>query len=309
MAKPKKRAILIAGPTASGKSALALALARQIGGVVVNADALQVYANWQVLTARPSDKELACAPHALYGHVDKLARYSVGQWVNEVSDLIVNTQQFPIIVGGTGLYFSILFSGLSAIPPVPADIRAKGNAMRSAKGGAGFLAQLQHQDPETLNQIDQNNPARLQRAWEVLESTGKGMSYWHARPGKPVFLPEETVSILLNWQVNTLNTRIDQRFDIMLKTGAIEECKAAQAEGFDASLPANRALGAREIIAALDGKTTMQDAVITAKTLTHQFAKRQRTWFRSKMKSWQQINMPLARDTEALTREIAKSIS
>ena len=297
-----KRAVLIAGPTGSGKTGLAIEIAQRIGGLIINADALQVYAKWRVLTARPSEDELAQAPHKLYGHVDEAQEYSVGAWIKDVSDVLDNTDKTPIIIGGTGLYFGALLNGLSEIPPIPHEIRTTGNAHRARDGAAFFLSQLGMHDPETLSKLDQNNPARLQRAWEVLEATGHGLSYWHARPTHPLILLEETTSILLNWQPNALNARIDTRFDAMMNSGALKECEAARAAGFDPTLPANRAIGAREIIGALDGNITMQEAVNKAKTFTHQYAKRQRTWFRSKMKDWHQINMPSTPDLTALLR-------
>ncbi len=297
-----KRAVLVAGPTAAGKTGLAIKIARQIDGIIINADALQVYSKWRVLTARPSDEELAQAPHFLYGHVDEHQDYSVGEWIKDVAVLLDNTDKTPIIVGGTGLYFGALINGLSEIPAIPTDIRTTGNEYREQVGVAWFKNQLARQDPETLAKLDQNNPARLQRAWEVLEATGKGLSYWHARPTPSLISLEETIPILLNWQPNDLNTRIDMRFEAMMESGAIEECKAAKAAGYEPCLPANRAIGAREIIEALDGNITLQEAVNKAKTLTHQFAKRQRTWFRSKMKDWHQINMPTKPDLSALLR-------
>ncbi len=298
----RKRSVLIAGPTASGKTGLAIEIARRVDGIIINADALQVYAKWRVLTARPSDEELAQAPHVLYGHVAEQQDYSVGAWIRDVSEIIDNTNKTPIIIGGTGLYFGALLNGLSEIPPIPPAIRDTGNARRERDGAAWFRSHLQQFDPESLAKLDQNNPARLQRAWEVLEATGKGLAYWHARPTTPLVPHEETTTILLNWQVNDLNSRINARFDAMMNSGAIEECEAARAAGFAPALPANRAIGAREIIDALDGKITMQEAVKKAKTLTHQYAKRQRTWFRSKMQNWQQVHMPTSPDLSALLR-------
>ncbi len=298
----RKRSVLIAGPTASGKTGLAIEIARRVDGIIINADALQVYAKWRILTARPSEEELAQAPHVLYGHVDEQQDYSVGAWIKDVSEVIDNTDKTPIIIGGTGLYFGALLNGLSEIPPIPPAIRDAGNAHREHDGAAWFRSHLQRFDPESLAKLDQNNPARLQRAWEVLEATGKGLTYWHARPTTPLISHEETTAILLNWQVNDLNDRINSRFDNMMESGAIEECEAARAAGFTPTLPANRAIGAREIIDALDGKIAMQEAVNKAKTLTHQYAKRQRTWFRSKMQNWQQVHMPTKPDLSALLR-------
>jgi len=297
-----KRAVLIAGPTASGKTGFAIEIAQRVDGVIINADALQVYRKWRVLTARPSDVELSQAPHKLYGHISEHQDYSVGSWLKDVSNILDNTDKTPIIIGGTGLYFGALLNGLSEIPPVPPEIRTAGNVYRERDGAAFFRSHLEAHDPESLAKLDQNNPARLQRAWEVLEASGHGLSYWHARPKQPLILREETTPILLNWQPGDLNKRIDSRFDAMMKFGAIEECEAARAAGFTPALPANRAIGAREIIDALDGKITMQGAVTTAKTLTHQYAKRQRTWFRSKMQDWKQITMPATPNLTTLLR-------
>lgn len=300
----KKKAILIAGPTASGKSSLALNIAKAIDGVIVNADALQVYENWCILTARPLDAELAQAPHYLYGHVGKNDPYSVGHWIKEVVQLLDTMNKSVIIVGGTGLYFTALTGGLSEIPAISPEIRAESEKLRAAHGIREFLEQLRANDPETLATLDQNNPARLQRAWEVLAATGKGMNYWHKRPTRAALPLEETIPILLNWNTFDLNYRIDQRFDIMMESGAIDECEMARTEGYDPKAPANRAIGAREIIQALDGKITMQDAVIKSKILTHQFAKRQRNWFRGKMKDWRQVDMSAKPDLNTLTAEI-----
>ena len=304
----KKRAILIAGPTASGKSSLALSLAKEVNGIIVNADALQVYNNWQVLTARPTDEERAQAPHYLYGHIGKNDPYSVGHWINEVSQLIDNNNLIPIIVGGTGLYFTALTSGLAEIPPIPQSIRNSGDTIRLAQGAQGFIEHLTKHDPATLAKLDQNNPARLQRAWEVLQATGKGLHHWHSRPTQPVISLEETIPIVLNWNTLDLNNRIDIRFEEMLETGALEECKKASSEGYKPELPANRAIGASELIAALDGRITMQEAVIKSKILTHQFAKRQRNWFRGKMKNWRQIDMSQSPDLGKLTEELVKEL-
>ena len=306
MNKLSKTAMLIAGPTASGKSGLALKIAKAVDGVIINADALQVYAKWRVLTARPTDDDLAQAPHHLYGHVDEQTSYSVGEWIKDVSECLDNNHKTPVIIGGTGLYFGALLNGLSEIPPIPDDIRAAGNAHLEHGGAAWFREALALTDPASLAKLDQNNPARLQRAWEVREATGKGLAYWHARPTRPLISLEETMPILLNWKANDLNARIDKRFDIMMESGAIEECEAARSTGFLPNLPANRAIGAREIIAALDGNITMQDAVIKSKTLTHQFAKRQRTWFRSKMKNWQQVDMSASPDLDSLVQGLLR---
>lgn len=300
------KTILLAGPTASGKTALAITLAQELDGIVINADALQVYRQWRVLTARPTESDLAAAPHYLFGHVNVDQSYSVGEWIKEVKYLIETKNKTPIITGGTGLYFSTLLNGLSDIPAIPEEIRAEGNARKINFGPDWFLKQLRINDPDTLTKIDQNNPARVQRAWEVLEATGKGLSYWHARPARSYVKLEETMPILLNWNVNDLNDRIDKRFDIMMDNGAIEECEAALKRGFLPELPGNRAIGAREIIEALESKRSLENAVARSKILTHQFAKRQRTWFRNKMQNWRQIKMSDGPDLAGLVKSIIR---
>jgi len=298
--------VLIAGPTASGKTGLAIKIADRIGGIIINADALQVYTKWRVLTARPTDAELARAPHHLYGHVDEDREYSVGEWLKEVSEVLAATGKPAVIIGGTGLYFNALLKGLSKIPPIPPDIRAAGDAHRLREGAHWFQRSLLANDPGSFATLDQNNPARLQRAWEVLEATGHGLSYWHARPTRPLIKHEDTYPILLNWRPDDLNTRINTRFNVMMDSGAVDECVAAKAAGFNDKLPANRAIGAKEIIEAISGNITMQDAVIKAKTQTHQFAKRQRTWFRSKMQNWLQIDMSDAPNLDAFVKTIPR---
>ncbi len=285
-----RQIVLIAGTTASGKSALALELAQRLDATIVNADALQIYAKWQVLTARPSAADLAKAPHALYGYVDEHDDYSVGHWLRAVTALLDDRKQNLIIVGGTGLYFGALLNGLSQIPAISPDIRQAGNAYRQREKGVYFLKVLQEKNPATLSKIDINNPVRLQRAWEVLISTGHGLDYWHSRPAPAPLALAHTTPLLLNSETSYTNARIDRRFDEMMQTGALEECRAAAA-GFDPHLPANRAIGAREIIAAIHGEISFEEAASRAKILTHQYAKRQRTWFKSKMKDWKKIDI------------------
>ncbi len=294
------KAILIAGPTASGKSGLAIALARKHNGVIINTDALQVYDKWRVLSARPSQMDEQIVPHRLYGHVPMQQHYSVGSWLSDVKQTLQDTDLVPIFTGGTGLYFAALTNGLADIPAIPDVIRSKGNAIRDDVGKDWFVDILSKNDPETFNAIDQLNPARLQRAWEVLEATGKGLQYWKSTTPPPLIRLEETLPILLNWKVNSLNTRIDQRFDQMMDMGAIKEVKAVKNGYWHPALPSSRALGAIEIMDAIDGKITMEEAVIKAKTLTRRFAKRQRTWFRSKMSDWRQVAMDSATSCEEI---------
>ncbi|MEO0386261.1 MAG: tRNA (adenosine(37)-N6)-dimethylallyltransferase MiaA [Pseudomonadota bacterium] len=274
--------ILIAGPTASGKSAFALALAEATGATVVNADALQVYECWQVLTARPTASDLARARHALYGHVPYQTAYSVGAWLRAVADLPAGPK---IIVGGTGLYLTALTKGLAEIPAIPPDIREAGDALRAAEGAAAFRRYLTDADPDLLTQIDPNNTARLQRGWEVHRATGRALSAWQATTAPPLVDPATARLFVLNADPDWLRARIARRFEAMIDDGALDEV-AALAPRWDPKRPASRALGAPELRAVLQGTLPLDAAIEAAKTATNQFAKRQRTWFRNRMRAW-----------------------
>ncbi len=286
-ADPKQRHILIAGPTASGKSALALHLAEKTGALIVNTDALQVYACWQILTARPPAEDLARADHALYGHVVYEAAYSVGDWLRECAALVAENRRL-IFVGGTGLYFRALTQGLADIPATPPEIRAEGDAMLAANGPAPFRAYLAKHDPALYARMDQNNPARLQRAWEVHQATGRPLSTWQGETGPALVDETNSKKLVLTSDPNWLRERIDARFDDMVNAGAMEECRAVLPD-WQPALPASRALGAREFMAVLRGEKALEDAIAEAKIATHQYAKRQRTWFRSNMCGWHQV--------------------
>lgn len=277
--------VLIAGPTASGKSALALALAARDGRLVVNADALQVYGCWHLLTARPSPQDEAAAPHALYGHIPRDAAYSVGHWLRELAPLLSRP---VVIVGGTGLYFTALTEGLADIPPTPPAIRAEADRIRLAEGPAALLAAL---DPATAARIDQRNPARIQRAWEVLHATGRGLADWQAETGPPLLPLDQAQAIVLTPDPAWLNRRIDRRFDTMIAQGALDEVRA-ELPHWDPARPSARAIGAPELVAHLQGETDLPAAIAAAKTASHQYAKRQRTWFRSRMGAWRRIALP-----------------
>lgn len=280
-----ERAVLIAGPTASGKSALAAEIVAQGGGVVVNADALQVYACWRVLTARPSAAEETALPHMLYGHIGRDAAYSVGHWLREVQSVLA-TGLRPVIVGGTGLYFSALTEGLAEIPPPPADVRKLADDKMADEGLAAMLAEL---DTATAARIDVLNPARVQRAWEVLRTTGRGLADWQDETG-PALLPLDMVEpIVLRPDVNWLNARIDSRFDQMIDQGALDEVQA-ELPYWEPMRPSARAIGAPELVAHLRGELTLDTAIEQAKLASRQYAKRQRTWFRNRMKSWNPLD-------------------
>ena len=282
--------ILIAGPTASGKSAMALRLAAMFDGCIINADALQVYDCWSVLSACPDADEQAQAPHHLYAHIGKHTPYSVGHWLRDVKATLNQTAKRPIIIGGTGLYFAALTKGLVEIPDIPPALREQGNDLRLSKGKDGFITDLQTSDPDTLAQIDQNNPARLQRAWEVVHSTGKGLSAWQAETPPPLIAPDTAAKITLTSDRDWLAERIDRRFDLMMDAGALDEVRAYISDGWDPTLPSAQAIGARELVAYLNGELDLPTAVEQAKIQTRQYAKRQRTWFRSKMANWHHID-------------------
>lgn len=284
---PPDRPVLIAGPTASGKSALAAAIVERGGGVIVNADALQVYARWQLLSARPSSAEEAALPHRLYGHVGDAQTYSAGHWLREVAGVLAEGRR-PVIVGGTGLYFLALTEGLAVIPPIPPQVRAEGDAWLARGGLAAMIAAL---DAATRARTDLQNPARVQRAWEVLTATGRGLAGWQADTPPPLLPLPQVEAIVLRPDPAWLGERIDRRFDAMLAAGALDEARAAL-PGWNAALPSAKAIGAPELIAHLRGEMTLDAAAVAAKTATRQYAKRQRTWFRSRMGGWRSIALP-----------------
>ncbi len=276
--------VLIAGPTASGKSALAMELAARDGRVIVNADALQVYGCWRVLSARPSLADEAALPHALYGHIGRAQDYSVGHWLREVAAQLT---QPVVIVGGTGLYFSALTTGLAQIPATPAPVRALADQRRADEGFAALLAEL---DSATAARIDRLNPARVQRAWEVLTATGRGLAEWQDQTG-PALLPlSGAEALVMRPDVAWLDARIARRFDVMLNEGAMAEVEAALPH-WDAQAPWAKAIGAPELIAHLQGELTLDAARDAAVLASRQYAKRQRTWFRSRMKIWREITL------------------
>lgn len=278
--------IILAGPTGSGKSALALHIAETAGGAIVNSDALQVYANWPILTARPGLDDLCRAPHLLYGHVGPRQPYSVGHWLREVAPLLQGAR--PILVGGTGLYLTALTEGLAEIPDTPPEVRGEADRRLAAEGPAALLAEL---DPATAARIDKRNPVRVQRAWEVLTSTGQGLAAWQDRTGPPLLPAAQAACLLVDAPPDWLSPRLEKRFDAMLAAGALEEARANLA-GWDPRLPSSRAIGAPELIAHLRGELTLDAAREMALVSTRQYAKRQRTWFRARMRGW--VRVPAA---------------
>ncbi len=276
--------VLIAGPTASGKSDLALTIAEQAGGVIVNADALQVYENWSVLTARPQPQDLARADHALYGHVAKTVAYTVGDWLRDVTPLLQGPQR-PIIVGGTGLFFRALTEGLAEIPQIPADIRDQAQAIWKDAGLDPLLSDL---DPTTKASIDTENPARVMRAWEVQRATGRSIKTWQNNTPAPALPLSDSFAILLDADKDWLSDRISRRFDLMIGSGALEEVDQNAAD-WNPELLANRAIGAPELMAYAKGEMSLDQAKTQAIIATRQYAKRQRTWFRKRMIGWHRV--------------------
>lgn len=275
--------VLIAGPTASGKSALALHIATVQGGVIINADALQVFDRWRILTARPDDADLSQAPHHLYGHVPYDADYSVGHWLRDIAPLL-NGPDRPIIVGGTGLNFHALIAGLAEIPATPDALRAHANTLPLAQ----MLAAL---DAETTAQIDTANRMRVQRAWEVLENTGQSLRDWQKATPPPLLPLDKTVAITLDAPKDWLNDRIARRFDLMLAEGALDEARA-MLDHWDPNHLSSKAIGAPELIAHLKGEMSLEAAREAAIIASRQYAKRQRTWFRARQKDW--YHLPIA---------------
>lgn len=274
--------VLIAGPTGSGKSALAMDLAARDGRLIVNADALQVFDCWRVLSARPSVAEEAALPHALYGHIGRDQDYSVGAWLREVAGLLTRP---VVIVGGTGLYFRALTEGLAEIPPIPAAIRTEADALRLS-GQVDVMRQAL--DAATSAKTDLLNPVRVQRAYEVQRATGRGMAAWQADTSAPLLPLCDAQTLVLQPTVPWLDARIARRFSVMLDEGALDEARAALPH-WQADRPWARAIGAPELVAHLRGESTLNAARDAAILASRQYAKRQRTWFRTRMSEWTKV--------------------
>ena len=285
-----EKPVLIAGPTASGKSALALELATHQKRVIVNADALQVYECWSILTARPPAEDLERARHVLYGHQPYDATYSVGTWLREVRD-ILRSDPRPIIIGGTGLYFSALTQGLTDIPPISAQTRARGNDLR-VHNLQDMIDELKGEDPETVAGLDLDNPMRVQRAWEVLQETGRGLKAWQRDTPPPLIALEQAEARVLQAPPDRLEPRIIRRFDWMLENGALDEVENMLPR-WNPELPSSRAIGAPELVEYLKGDLSLDDARTRSIIATRQYAKRQRTWFRNRLSLWQTLELPM----------------
>src|SRR6185312_1821317 len=287
-----KRAVLIAGPTASGKSALALRVAEKLGGVIVNADSMQVYRDLRVITARPSSAEEARVPHRLYGHVDAGENYSTGRWCRDVADVLdaaARDGRVPIFVGGTGLYFKALTSGLAAVPPIPPDIRAKVRGRLAAEGVAPLYNELLERDPKTAHRLMPNDRSRISRALEVMLATGRSLTDWHSDGLPPLIDGARAAKVFITCERNELVRRIEARFAAMLKAGALEEVRALAARGLDPMLPAMKAHGVPWLIRHFNGEISRDEAAAGAIMDTRRYAKRQVTWFRNQMAGWSAV--------------------
>lgn len=290
---PKKtlaRAVLIAGPTASGKSALALALAEATGGVVINTDSMQVCRDLRVITARPLPEEEARAPHRLYGYCDAAVNCSAGSWVADAAVALDEARalsRLPIFTGGSGLYFKALTRGLSAVPSIPTEVRDGVRARLERDGVEALHAELSLRDPVLAEKLKRRDRTRVARALEVIEATGRSLNDWH-REGLPPLLPsEQTVALFLAPEREELYARIDARFLKMLKAGALEEVAALAARKLDPLLPAMKAHGVPALIQHLAGEITLEEAAEIGCADTRRYAKRQFTWFRHQLPEFQ----------------------
>lgn len=284
--------MLIAGPTASGKSAFALELALATGGVIINADSMQVYRDLRIITARPTADEEARVPHRLYGHVDAAINFSAGHWVTDATRLLAEVRaqdRLPIFVGGSGLYFKALTRGLSAVPPIPAEIREHVRARLERNGVEALHAELAKRDPETAARLKPRDRTRIARALEVVEATGRSLADWH-RDGLPPLLPRGQFSALfLDPDRDRLYAGIDARFDAMLKAGALEEVAMLAARRLDPLLPAMKAHGVPALIRHLNGEITLEEAAVIGRADTRHYAKRQFTWFRHQLPEFEWV--------------------
>ncbi len=286
MSAPGPEAILIAGPTASGKSALAITLAQRLGGTVVNADSMQVYSDLRVLSARPSLAEEASAPHLLFGHVDGAVNYSVGRWLTDAAEVLEALRgqgRLPIFTGGTGLYFKGLLRGLSDIPPVPEEVRAKVRADAQGLDPATLHARLAAVDPQTAARLRPSDPQRILRALEVFEATGRSLAALQGARTPALLDPARCLRLFLAPERMALYARIDARFDAMVEAGALEEVRALAARGLDPALPVMRAHGVPGVLAYLRGEASLAEAIAKGKADTRHYSKRQFTFIRHQL--------------------------
>ena len=287
------KAILIAGPTASGKSGLAMALADRLGGTIINSDSMQVYRELRVLTARPSPEDEARIPHAMYGFVAGVDAYSAGRFATDVTAAIAAVRaagRVPIVVGGTGLYFKTLLEGLSPIPAIPLEVRAHWRTEAEQMGAENLHKVLGARDRVMAERLEPGDAQRIVRALEVLEATGRSLDEWQKVPGVPIVRMEETTHLVVSPDRDELYRNCDARLDAMMDQGATEEVRALVALGLDRDLPVMRALGVRPLMQLLERDLGPVNALAAVKAETRQYAKRQRTWLRGNMRSWKWLS-------------------
>ncbi len=301
--------ILIAGPTASGKSALALVLAEKLGGEIINADSMQVYRDLRIITARPTPDEERRVPHRLYGHVDAAENYSAGRWCTNAAAVLAVTRQESrpaIIVGGTGLYFSALTRGLAAVSPIPAKIRNDVRARLASEGPAALHAELTARDPAAGARLMPGDRARVTRALEVVLATGRSILDWHEENMPASLDLARAAKVFLMPARDQLLRNIDARFDAMIAAGALDEVRALAARKLDPSLPAMKAHGVPWLVRYLNGEVTLAEAAEHAKLETRQYTKRQATWFRNQLPQFEWVAPRDAREAiEAQLRTLA----
>jgi len=295
-----ENAILIAGPTASGKSRLALDLVRRSSGTIINADSMQVYSILRLLTARPSQAEMDAVAHVLYGHVDPREAYSTGRWLGEVEALAAGgaLDAGPaIFVGGTGLYFKALLEGLSPMPSIPAAIRETWRARLEAEGARALHAVLAGRDPVAADTLQPNDGQRIVRALEIFDASGRSILDWQASRGRPLVNANSARLMVLEPDRAEVVARIERRFDAMVEQGAMEEVRALVGLDLPPLMPAMKAIGVRELATVMAGTATLPEAVAKAKAATRQYAKRQSTWFRNQLgANWRRVQPEEATD-------------
>jgi tRNA dimethylallyltransferase len=300
------RPIFIAGPTASGKSGLALRLAEHLGGVVINADSMQVYRELRILTARPGPEEEARVPHALYGFVDAAESYSAGRYAADVERVLADARRAgrrPIIVGGTGLYFKTLVEGLSPIPAIPEAVRAHWRAEAADKGAAHVHGVLTTRDAEMATRLAPGDTQRIVRALEVLDATGMSLAEWQRLPRAPVLDLAETIALVVSVDREALSRRIDLRFLTMMEQGALDEALQLKTLALDPTLPLMTALGLRPLLRHLAGEVSRDEAIAAGQAETRSYAKRQVTWARGNMIAWRHV------ETHEIERSVADFVS
>jgi len=285
-----RRALLIAGPTASGKSAAALALAQRFGATIVNADSMQVYRDLRILTARPTPDEERLAPHRLFGAIDGAVNFSVGRWARAARESLAEIGERPVIfVGGTGLYFRALTDGLSDIPPVPEAVRAAVRSRAEGRATPDLHDELKARDPDTAACLNPSDRQRILRALEVMDSTGRPLASFLGARAKPVLAECEWAGLYLAPDRAELGQRIDARFDVMLAEGALGEVAALLQRRLDPALPVMRAHGVPHLAAHLEGRLTLEEAAQRSKLDTRQYAKRQFTWARHQLSGFKWV--------------------